>query len=155
MLTHQLQKLDPPKPANIWPALQNPDTTADYVHTSISRARVKPRDTGGLTSAPHTGVLVVLSGVSLRKAASMKPHTIQRPAQAIWRTPRTSTLFWLKMKYLCRAMSGYKAARKFVCFSWPLDVKFSLRAKPGVSLRLVLTERFLCQKHEPENGKYF
>lgn len=67
----------------------------------------KPGETDALTSAPHTGVRVVLSGVSLRKAASIKPHTIQRDAQAICRTPRTSTLLWLKMKYLCRAISGY------------------------------------------------
>lgn len=64
-----------------------------------------------LTSAPHNGVLVVLSGVSLRKAASMNPHTRQRPAHATWRTPRTSTLFWLKMKYLCRAMNHGRRKR--------------------------------------------
>lgn len=152
------EETSPQKPACIWPAWQNPDTTADYyAHTSVSRGGVKLRETEALTSAPHNGVLVVLSGVSLRKAASMKPHTIQRLAQAIWRTPRTSTLFWLKMKYLCRAISGYKAARKSpllpVCFSWRSGVKFGLRAKPGVSLMLVSTERFVCQKHEPEKRK--
>lgn len=89
----------------------NGQTTNTFTCCLKNQIKCKKRSFRYLTSPPQTGVLVVLSGVSLRKTASMNPQTTQSAAQAIWRIPKTSTLFWLKMKYLCRSISRYWPVR--------------------------------------------